>query len=367
MLGYFYLNQLLYFPETNTSADTGTEADGCIYFYFYGDLQIMAAYFSSLNPVALWNAAPGGIAQGLIWGIMALGVYTTFRILNFADMTVDGSFSLGGAVAVMLMLNGVNPSVVIFVSFGAGLLAGLVTGILHTKLGIPDILAGILTQISLYSINLNLMGKANQAVPINSVRVFFTSNIRYLGQTLALTFVVDIIIVSIIYWFLGTELGSSIRATGINPNMSRAQGIDTNKMKIIALMLGNGLVALSGGILAEYQGFADVKMGQGSIVIGLAAVIIGEVLAEALVGKRLNFVMRLSFTVIGAIIYYMVYVFVLWLKFPADDMKLLTAIVVAAFLAVPYLKEKRINSFSGLQKRNQKLQSESLKSSKEAE
>ena len=367
MLGYFYLNQLLYFPETNTSADTGTEADGCIYFYIYGDLQIMAAYFSSLNPVALWNAAPGGIAQGLIWGIMALGVYTTFRILNFADMTVDGSFSLGGAVAVMLMLNGVNPSVVIFVSFGAGLLAGLVTGILHTKLGIPDILAGILTQISLYSINLNLMGKANQAVPINSVRVFFTSNIRYLGQTLALTFVVDIIIVSIIYWFLGTELGSSIRATGINPNMSRAQGIDTNKMKIIALMLGNGLVALSGGILAEYQGFADVKMGQGSIVIGLAAVIIGEVLAEALVGKRLNFVMRLSFTVIGAIIYYMVYVFVLWLKFPADDMKLLTAIVVAAFLAVPYLKEKRINSFSGLQKRNQKLQSESLKSSKEAE
>ena len=327
----------------------------------------MAAYFSSLNPVALWNAAPGGIAQGLIWGIMALGVYTTFRILNFADMTVDGSFSLGGAVAVMLMLNGVNPSVVIFVSFGAGLLAGLVTGILHTKLGIPDILAGILTQISLYSINLNLMGKANQAVPINSVRVFFTSNIRYLGQTLALTFVVDIIIVSIIYWFLGTELGSSIRATGINPNMSRAQGIDTNKMKIIALMLGNGLVALSGGILAEYQGFADVKMGQGSIVIGLAAVIIGEVLAEALVGKRLNFVMRLSFTVIGAIIYYMVYVFVLWLKFPADDMKLLTAIVVAAFLAVPYLKEKRINSFSGLRKRNQKLQSESLKSSKEAE
>ncbi|SFG56418.1 ABC transporter permease [Oribacterium sp. WCC10] len=325
----------------------------------------MAAYFSSLNPVALWNAAPGGVAQGLIWGIMALGVYITFRVLNFADMTVDGSFSLGGAVAVMLMLKGVSPHVVLFVSFGAGLLSGCITGILHTKLGIPDILAGILTQISLYSINLNLMGKANQAVPVNSVRVFFTSNVRYLGQTLTLTLVVDVIIVAIIYWFLGTELGSSIRATGINPNMSRAQGIDTNKMKIIALMLGNGLVALSGGILSEYQGFADVKMGQGSIVIGLAAVIIGEVLAEALVGKRLNFIMRLSFTIVGAITYYMVYVFVLWLKFPADDMKLLTAIVVAAFLAVPYLKEKRTNSFSGLTRRNAKLEAASAQVDKE--
>ena len=227
----------------------------------------MQAYFSSLNPVALWNAAPGGIAQGLIWGIMALGVYITFRVLKFADMTVDGSFSLGGAVAVMLILNGADPQIVLIASFFSGILSGCVTGILHTKLGIPDILAGILTQISLYSINLNIMGKANQAVPINSVRVFFTSNIRYLGQTLTLTLVVDVCIIAVIYWFLGTELGSSIRATGINPNMSRAQGIDTSKMKIIALMLGNGLVALSGGILSEYQGFADVKMGQGSIVI----------------------------------------------------------------------------------------------------
>lgn len=327
----------------------------------------MQAYFSSLNPVALWNAAPGGIAQGLIWGVMALGVYITFRVLKFADMTVDGSFSLGGAVAVMLILNGVDPQIVLIASFFSGILSGCITGILHTKLGIPDILAGILTQISLYSINLNIMGKANQAVPINSVRVFFTSNIRYLGQTLTLTLVVDVCIIAVIYWFLGTELGSSIRATGINPNMSRAQGIDTNKMKIIALMLGNGLVALSGGILSEYQGFADVKMGQGSIVIGLAAVIIGEVLAETLVGKRLNFIMRLSFTVIGAIIYYMVYVFVLWLKFPADDMKLLTAIVVAAFLAVPYLKERRNNSFSGLAKRNAKLQAESANNGKEAD
>ena len=318
----------------------------------------MAAYFSSLNPVALWNAAPGGVAQGLIWGIMALGVYMTFRILNFADMTCDGSFALGGAVSVMLILNGVDPAVALVVSFAAGLAAGLCTGILHTVLGIPDILAGILTQISMYSINLNIMGKANQAVPVNQVQLFFTSNIRYLGQTIALTMVVDVIIVGIFYWFLGTELGSGIRATGINPNMSRAQGINTDSMKVLTLMIGNALIALSGGILSQYQGFADVKMGQGSIVIGLASVIIGEVLAEALVGKRLNFIMRLSFTIIGAIVYYLVYVFVLWLKFPADDMKLLTAIVVATFLAVPYLKAQRGSSFRGLAKRNARLAAE---------
>jgi putative ABC transport system permease protein len=315
----------------------------------------MAAYFASLNPVALWNAAPGGIAQGLIWGIMALGVYMTFRILNFADMTVDGSFALGGAIAVMLMLKGFNPEIVLVVSFLAGLCAGFITGFLHTMLGIPDILAGILTQISLYSINLNIMGKANQAVPVGQVRVFFTSNIRYLGQTIALTLVVDVILIAVFYWFLGTENGSAIRATGINAHMSRAQGINTNRMKVEALMVGNALVSLSGGILAEYQGFADVKMGQGAIVIGLAAVIIGEVLAQLVAGKRLNFILRLSFTVIGAIVYYMVYVFVLWLKFPADDMKLLTAIVVAIFLAVPYFQEQKTSSFHGLKRRNAKL------------
>jgi putative ABC transport system permease protein len=315
----------------------------------------MAAYFASLNPNALWNAAPGGLAQGLIWGIMALGVYLTFRVLNFADMTCDGSFALGGCTAVMLILGGWSPEAVLPVSFIAGIAAGLATGILHTVLGIPDILAGILTQISLYSINLNIMGKANQAVPVNAVKVHFTSNIQYLGQTIALTLIVDIAIIAVFYWFLGTELGSSIRATGINPHMSRAQGINTNLMKVIALAVSNGLIALSGGILTEYQGFADVKMGQGSIVIGLAAVIIGEVLAEAIVGKRLNFIMRLTFTVVGGVVYYFVYVFVLWLKFPADDMKLLTAIVVAAFLAVPYLQSLRRNSFRGLARRNARL------------
>ena len=314
----------------------------------------MAAYFASLNPTALWNAAPGGLAQGLIWGIMALGVYLTFRVLNFADMTVDGSFATGGAVTVMLILGGWSPEAVLPIAFLAGVAAGLITGILHTCLGIPDILAGILTQISLYSINLNIMGKANQAVPAGAVTLHFTSNIRYLGQTIALTLVVDVIIIGIFYWFLGTEMGSAIRSTGINPNMSRAQGINTGKMKVVALAVANGLVALSGGILSEYQGFADVKMGQGSIVIGLAAVIIGEVLAEAIMGKRLGFVVRLTFVVIGAVIYYFVYIFVLWLKFPADDMKLLTAIVVAIFLAVPYLKEMRKSSFRALAKRNSK-------------
>lgn len=314
----------------------------------------MAAYFASLNPTALWNAAPGGLAQGLIWGIMALGVYLTFRVLNFADMTVDGSFATGGAVTVMLILGGWSPEAALPIAFLAGVAAGLITGILHTCLGIPDILAGILTQISLYSINLNIMGKANQAVPAGAVTLHFTSNIRYLGQTIALTLVVDVIIIGIFYWFLGTEMGSAIRSTGINPNMSRAQGINTGKMKVIALAVANGLVALSGGILSEYQGFADVKMGQGSIVIGLAAVIIGEVLAEAIMGKRLGFVVRLTFVVIGAVIYYFVYIFVLWLKFPADDMKLLTAIVVAIFLAVPYLKEMRKSSFRALAKRNSK-------------
>ena len=300
----------------------------------------MLAYFSSLSPIALLNSCPGGVAQGLIWGIMALGVYLTFRVLNVADLTVDGSLATGGAVCIMLVLNGVNPQVALLVSFVSGLLAGLITGFLHTVLGIPDILAGILTQISLYSINLNIMGKANQSVNVNKVSFLFASNAKLLVRTLGLVALVCVALIALLYWYLGTETGSAIRATGTNPNMSRAQGINTNLMKVVGLALSNGLVALSGGILAQYQGFADVNMGRGAIVIGLAAVIIGEVLGEAIIGKRLNMALRLLCVVIGGIIYYIVYVFVLWLKFPADDMKLLTAIVVAIFLAVPYLKGK---------------------------
>lgn len=312
------------------------------------------AYFSSLSLIALLRACPGGVAQGLIWGIMALGVYLTFRLLDLADLTVDGSLATGGATCIMLVLHGWNPEAALLISLLSGLLAGLVTGLLHTLLGIPAILSGILTQISLYSINLNIMGKANQAVNVNQVNFHFTSNALLLGRTILLVAIVCAILIAVLYWYLGTEHGSALRATGINGNMARAQGINTNVMKVVGLALSNGLVALSGGILAQYQGFADVNMGRGAIVIGLAAVIIGEVLGEALCGKRLNFMLRLLFVVLGGVIYYVVYVFVLWLKFPADDMKLLTAIVVALFLAVPYLKGKSKTSFAKAAKRNAK-------------
>ncbi|MBQ4425058.1 MAG: ABC transporter permease [Lachnospiraceae bacterium] len=305
----------------------------------------MLAYFSSLNPAALFRAAPGGIAQGLIWGIMALGVYFTFRILDLADLSVDGSFATGGAVSIMLIINGWNPELSLAVAFLCGVLAGLVTGFLHTKLGIPAILAGILTQISLYSINLNIMGKANQAINVSKTVLRITSNATYLWRTIGIAAVCCLVLMCLLYCYLGTENGCAFRATGNNASMSRAQGINTDRMKRIGLALSNGLVALSGGMLAQYQGFADVNMGRGAIVIGLAAVIIGEVIGEIFFGKQMNYFLRLTFTVIGGVIYYLVYVLVLWLKFPANDMKLLTAIVVAVFLAVPYLQDRRKTSF----------------------
>ncbi len=318
----------------------------------------MVAYFASLNPAALLRACPGGIAQGLIWGIMALGVYMTYRMLGLADLTVDGSLATGGAVCIMLVLAGWNPQLALIISFLAGVAAGLITGFLHTKLGIPDILAGILTQISLYSINLNIMGKANQAVNVNKVNFLFSSNAKYLPRTIVLACIVCGVLVVLLYMYLGTEHGSALRATGINGAMARAQGINTGSMKVIGLALSNGLVALAGGVLSQYQGFADINMGRGAIVIGLAAVIIGEVLGEAFLGKYLNFMMRLIFVVLGGVIYYVVYVFVLWLKFPADDMKLLTAVVVAIFLAIPYLRGASKNSFSRIAKENAKLSKE---------
>ena len=318
----------------------------------------MIAYFASLNPAALMRAYPGGIAQGLIWGIMALGVYMTYRMLGLADLTVDGSLATGGAVCIMLVLAGWNPQLALLISFLAGVAAGLITGFLHTKLGIPDILAGILTQISLYSINLNIMGKANQAVNVNKVGFLFSSNAKVLPRTILLAGLVCLVLVVLLYMYLGTEHGSALRATGINGAMARAQGINTGSMKVIGLALSNGLVALAGGVLSQYQGFADINMGRGAIVIGLAAVIIGEVLGEAFLGKYLNFMMRLVFVVLGGVIYYVVYVFVLWLKFPADDMKLLTAVVVAIFLAIPYLRGASKNSFSRIAKENAKLEKE---------
>ena len=312
----------------------------------------VASYFSSLKLSALMRALPGGLAQGLVWGILALGVFMTFRMLGVSDLTVDGSMATGGAVCIMLVLAGVNPQLALLASFLAGMIAGVVTGFLHTRLGIPDILAGILTQISLYSVNLNIMGKANQAVNVNKVTFLFTSNAKLLTRTIWLVFGVCMALIVLLYMYLGTQHGSALRATGINGRMARAQGINTNRMKVIGLSLSNGLVALSGGVMSQYQGFADVKMGTGAIVIGLAAVIIGEVLGEALLGKRMNFFIRLSFVVLGSVIYYVVYVFVLWLKFPPDDMKLLTAVVVAVFLAVPNLRSAKKNSFSRLAKQN---------------
>ena len=282
----------------------------------------------ALDPLALVRALPGNVSQGMIWGIMSIGVYLTFKILNFADLTVDGTMATGGAVAVMLILAGYHPVVAVIMACIAGMVAGFITGILHTVFGIPDILAGILTQIALYSVNLNITGgKANQAV------------------TIVVTAILTALIIAILYWFFGTEMGFTIRATGCNPNMSRAQGINTSVAKVLALIFSNGLVGLAGGLLAQYQGNCDVNMGRGAIVIGLASVIIGEVLGEAIFGNRLNFCGRLLFVVFGSIIYYIVISFVVWLGLPSIDMKLFSAIVVAIFLAVPYLKGKTKNSY----------------------
>ena len=299
--------------------------------------------------VNLINALPGDIAQGMIWGIMAIGVFLTFRILDFADLTVDGSLATGGAICVVLILNGVPAPIALLAAFGSGVIAGLVTGLLHTLLGIPGILAGILTQIALYSVNLNILGGANLAVNVNQYPLFVS--LRYLPKTILISVIFVAVIIGIMYWYFGTEQGSAIRAVGNNPAMSRAQGININLMKVIALAISNGFVALSGGLIAQYQGFADINMGRGAIVIGLAAVIIGEVIGHAIVGKRMNFILRLTFVVVGAVIYYIVIGVVLWLKMPTNDLKLFTAIIVAIFLAVPYLKGQAQNSFRKAGKR----------------
>lgn len=308
-------------------------------------------YFSSLNAAAFTNALPGNIAQGLIWGIMALGVYITFRLLDFADLTVDGSFATGGAVTVMLTVAGHNIWFSLFVACIAGLLAGLCTGLLHTKLGIPPILAGILTQIALYSINLNIMDRhANQALSVDKYALILSS--RNLTAAIVTAIIFAAVIIALLYWYFGTEQGSAIRATGCNPAMSRAQGINIDNMKLIGLSLSNAIVALSGGLLSQYSGFSDVNMGRGSIVIGLAAVIIGEVSGDGILGKHMDFKGRLIFVVLGGIIYYIVIGIVLWLKMPSDDLKLFTAIIVAVFLAVPYLKGKSKSSFAKAGKRS---------------
>lgn len=282
------------------------------------------------------NSMPGAVAQGIIWGIMAIGVYLTFKILDVADLTVDGSFGTGGAVLVICVTGGMPVGLAVLCAFLAGCLAGLITGILHTQFGIPAILAGILTQLSLYSINLRIMGgSANTPLNVSKYTVLMSS--RNIMSALVVGLIFAIVIIAILYWFFGTELGHSLRATGCNESMARANGINTNMNKIIGIVLSNGIVALSGALLAQYQGFADINMGRGAIVIGLAAVIIGEVIF----GKIFkNFALRLFAAVCGGIIYYVVITLVLKLGLNANDLKMFSAIVVAIFLAIPYWKRK---------------------------
>ena len=294
------------------------------------------------------NALPGAVAQGLIWGIMAIGVFITFRVLDIADLTVDGSFCTGGAVCVMMILAGFNPAVAMLAAFIVGMGTGFATGFFHTFCGIPAILAGILTQLGLWSVNLAIMGmKANQYININNFDVFVS--LRYLQDVgaglrpfyqhpILVVGLFTAVVVAILYWFFGTELGSSIRATGANQHMARAQGINTNFNVVLGLMISNGLVALSGALLSQYQSYADINMGRGAIVIGLAAIIIGEVIF----GKVfVNFGLKLFSVSFGAIIYYLVVQAVITLlRIDTNYLKLITALIVAVFLTVPYLKGK---------------------------
>ena len=293
------------------------------------------------------NSLPGAFGQGLAWGIMAVGVYITYRILDVADLTVDGSLATGGAVCALGITMGLNPWLSLVLAILAGMLSGLVTGLFHTLCGIPAILSGILTQLALYSVNLRIMAigsgastKATLAVSVDKQDLLLSS--RYIREMslrnpLLLLVVLTAVVIAVLYWFFGTELGCSLRATGANPNMARAQGIDANWCKVLGLVVSNGLVALSGGLLAQYQGSATVDMGRGAIVIGLAAVIIGEVL----LGKVfINFALKLLAAIIGAIIYYVVITLVLRLGLESTDLKLLTAVVVAIFLTIPYWKGK---------------------------
>lgn len=290
--------------------------------------------------LAFLNALPGAAAQGIIWGIMAIGVFITYKVLDVADLTVDGSFATGGAVLVVCVTGGMNMALAMLLAFAAGCLAGLATGIFHTKFGIPAILAGILTQLALYSVNLRILdGKANQPIPVNKYSLLVS--LRYIPQSLLVGGIFVVLIIGVLYWFFGTERGHSLRATGCNPVMARANGVNTNIAKIIGITLSNGIVSLSGALLAQYQGFADVQMGRGAIVIGLAAVIIGEVL----LGKIFrNFALRLFTAVVGGIVYYVVITLVLKLGMNANDLKLFSALIVALFLGIPYWKRQFISS-----------------------
>lgn len=303
----------------------------------------MSVYLSALSVTNLISRMPAAVAQGIIWGLMALGVFITFRLLDIPDMTVDGSFATGGAVTVMLLLAGMPAWAALLIAIVVGVLTGLCTGFLHTKLGIPAILAGILTQFALYSINLRIMTKANQTASVQKFGMFwengngFLVSSLHIPQAILVGLVLAAIIVALSYWYFGTEQGSALRATGNNPAMSRAQGIHIGTMKVIGLGISNGIVALAGGLMTQFQGTADVSMGRGAIVIGLAAVIIGEVVFGKIF---INFGLRLFAVSIGAILYYIVLQAALQLGLNTNDLKLVTALIVAVFLAIPYWKSK---------------------------
>ena len=277
---------------------------------------------------------PSAVSLGIIWGLMAIGVYITYKVLDIPDLTVDGSIATGGIVAAVVIANGGSFILAILLAFIAGLVAGLVTGLLHTLLGIPPILAGILTQLALWSINLKITsGRSNIAISARSFTVIFSQLNVYdalwkLGLIIA-------VVTALLYLFFGTQLGASIRATGNNQNMSRAQGINTKFNIVLGLMISNAIVAVSGALLAQYQGFADINMGRGAIVIGLCAVVIGS----AIVAKiSSNFLVRLVGVVLGGIIYYIVYQSVVFIGLDTDLLKMLAAVVVAVFLGIPYLR-----------------------------
>ena len=317
----------------------------------------MSVYLSALSVTNLISRMPAAVAQGIIWGLMALGVFITFRLLDIPDMTVDGSFATGGAVTVMLLLAGMPAWAALLIAIVVGVLTGLCTGFLHTKLGIPAILAGILTQFALYSINLRIMTKANQTASVQKFGMFWENGNGFLVSSLHITqailvgLVIAAVIVALSYWYFGTEQGSALRATGDNPAMSRAQGIHIETMKVIGLGISNGIVALAGGLMTQFQGTADVSMGRGAIVIGLAAIVIGEILCDAIFSKGCNFAVKLSFIIFGGVIYYAVMVVILWLKLDPNDLKLFTAIIVAIFLAIPQLKARSKSSFARSRKR----------------
>lgn len=317
----------------------------------------MSVYLSALSVTNLISRMPAAVAQGIIWGLMALGVFITFRLLDIPDMTVDGSFATGGAVTVMLLLAGMPAWAALLIAIIVGVLTGLCTSFLHTKLGIPAILAGILTQFALYSINLRIMTKANQTASVQKFGMFWENGNGFLVSSLHITqailigLVIAAVIVALSYWYFGTEQGSALRATGNNPAMSRAQGIHIETMKVIGLGISNGIVALAGGLMTQFQGTADVSMGRGAIVIGLAAIVIGEILCDAIFSKGCNFAVRLGFIIFGGIVYYAVMVVILWLKLDPNDLKLFTAIIVAIFLAIPQLKARSKSSFSRSKKR----------------